>query len=104
MVHIVDNDNEINNLIATCTTLVVVDVFTTWCGPCKILSPKLDMMEAEFTNVKFVKVDADKMSSYADDNGVNALPTIILFKNGKEVERVTGLNEKGLRDAITKHM
>lgn len=104
MVHIVDTDNEVNDLIATSKSLVVVDVFTTWCGPCKILSPKLDMMEAEFTNVKFVKVDADKMSSYADDNGVNALPTIILFKNGKEVERIAGLNERSLRDAITKHM
>lgn len=104
MVHIITTEKEVNDLIATSKYLLVVDVFATWCSPCKALSPKLDMMEAEYPNVTFVKVDADKLSGFADENGVSDLPTVMFFKYGKEVERVAGLKEASIRDAITKHM
>lgn len=104
MVHIVSSENEIDNILKTTKGLVVVDVFATWCGPCKALSPKLDKMESEYKNVVFLKVDVDEVPAFADNHGVSAMPTILFMKDGWELERVAGANEPAIRNAINKHM
>jgi len=104
MVQNIRTEQEINQIIQSFQGLVVIDVFATWCGPCKLLSPKLDIMEREFPNVKFIKVDADEVVNFADKNEISAMPTIILMKKGVEVNRITGLNEVQINNMIKKYL
>ena len=74
--------------------LVVVDFFATWCGPCKQLTPKMDKFIHDFPNVVFMKVDVDEAEDIVEEYKnppVNALPTIKLFKRGKQVNALTGI-------------
>ena len=71
--------------------LCLVDFFATWCGPCKMLSPLLDEIAKQLTDVKFLKVNIEDNGVKADELGVKALPTLILFKDGKEKARNIGL-------------
>lgn len=85
--------------------LVVIDFYATWCGPCKALAPKLDVLASKYSSVRFCKVDVDAMDMDEVANGYNvsAMPTIILFKNGKEVARVLGADITKIEAAVMKH-
>jgi thioredoxin 1 len=81
---------------------VVVDFYATWCGPCKQLSPLLDELAGPLTNrVKFFKLDLDSSPELARRFSVVAVPTLIFFKGGRELERSTGLPS---RDALKKRL
>lgn len=69
---------------------VLVDFFATWCGPCRMLGPVLEQISSKI-NYDIVKMDIDQNEEYARQNGVMVVPTLILFENGKEVSRKTGL-------------
>jgi len=71
--------------------LVLVDFFAEWCGPCKMLSPVLDALAGEMKHATFAKVDIDSSQNVASEFGITAVPTMILFKDGKEVHRITGM-------------
>lgn len=80
---------------------VVVDFFATWCGPCKAIAPKIGELSETYSNVRFLQVDVDKQQQIARDLGVTAMPTFILFKNGKELtDRIRGANAMALENAI----
>ena len=70
--------------------LVLVDFFATWCGPCKMLMPVLEQISTEDDKTSFVKLDIDEYRKEAIDNGIRAVPTLVLFKDGKEVDRASG--------------
>ncbi|WP_035357035.1 thioredoxin [Acholeplasma granularum] len=74
--------------------LVVVDFFATWCGPCKMLMPVLEQLSTEDVETTFVKLDIDEYRKQAIDNGIRAVPTLVLFKDGKEVSRASGYQPK----------
>jgi thioredoxin 1 len=72
-------------------TLVLVDFWATWCGPCRALAPHLDTLAQEYDGkLKVVKIEADKNPETANRYGVTALPTLILFKNGKQMKKHVG--------------
>lgn len=73
---------------------VVIDYFATWCGPCKMLSPRVDEVAEEFTNVKFAKVDIDEQVELAIIYKVQSVPTLLLFKDGEMVGKSIGLISK----------
>ena len=83
-------ENDFNKLIEE---EAVVDFYATWCGPCKMFGPIFEEVANE-KNINFVKLDVDKYSDVAREYGVMSIPTIILFKNGKEVKRFTGFMSK----------
>jgi thioredoxin 1 len=76
-----------------------------WCGPCKLLAPVVNEIKKEITNVKFVDVDVDEQFELASKYGVRGVPTVVIEKNGIEVKRFTGLQQKGvLVNEIKSHL
>lgn len=86
------------------STLVVLDCFATWCGPCKVIAPKVVKFSEQYPNAKFFKVDVDEVSDVAQELGIRAMPTFLLFKNGEKVGEVVGANEKALEAHIKEHL
>lgn len=74
--------------------LVFVDFFATWCGPCKMISPIIETLSDEVENVKFLKVDVDEASNLAASHGIMSIPTLMIFKDGKLVNKHTGFASK----------
>lgn len=83
------NEAEFNETIKEGTALV--DFWATWCGPCRMLAPTIDALGEELAGVKVCKVDVDQEQNLAARFGVMTIPTVIIFKDGKEVQRLVGL-------------
>lgn len=75
--------------------LVFVDFWAAWCGPCRKMAPILDQLSAEYKDsLKVGKVNVDNYKKFSIDMGIQALPTIVVYKDGKEMERITGVVSK----------
>lgn len=75
--------------------LVLVDFWAAWCGPCRKMAPMLDEISQEYKGkVKIGKLNVDNFKQFSIDNGIQALPTIVVYKDGKEVDRIMGLVPK----------
>ncbi|KAK4015976.1 thioredoxin-2 [Daphnia magna] len=83
--------------------LVVVDFYATWCGPCKMIAPKIEAMSKELTDVVFLKVDVDECEDVASDYNISCMPTFLYLKNGVKVAEFSGANETQLRALIQQH-
>lgn len=76
---------------------VLVDFWASWCGPCKMLSPVVEQIADEQSEVKVGKINVDDEDVLAAKFGVSSIPTLVVFKNGEEVNRSVGVIPK---DAI----
>lgn len=74
--------------------LVVVQYYATWCGPCKMLKPVLEALSSELTDVGFSRVDIDLYRNQAIEAGIKSVPTVVVYKDGVEVDRSSGYQPK----------
>ena len=94
--------NSENFSAATATGVAVVDFWAPWCGPCRSLSPIIDELAADYANgVKVAKLNVDENPLTASQYGIRSIPTMLFFREGRLVERLTGAHPK---QEIEKHL
>lgn len=89
----------------TASGTVLVDFWAEWCGPCKMVAPVVEELASEMPEVKFGKVNVDENQSVPQSLGITAIPTLVLYKDGKPVDRVVGSVPKAqLKSFVEKHL
>lgn len=89
MIHV--DDADFDQKVIKSKLPVLVDFFAEWCGPCKSAAPILEELSKDYSGkVEIAKLDVDESNKIAGEFGVMSIPTVIMFKDGKEVERKVG--------------
>ena len=82
------------DLLSSSEIPVLVDFYATWCGPCQMMTPILEQVGATLRDrLQVVKIDTDKYPNLASKYQVEALPTLVLFKNGQPAEKIEGVHQ-----------
>jgi thioredoxin len=83
-------------------TPVVVDFWADWCGPCKMLTPIFEEASKEMNNLNFAKLNTEDYGDIAAEHSVMSIPTLIVFKENKEIGRlVGGMSKEDLKSKLT---
>jgi thioredoxin 1 len=86
------NDNNFEDIVINSSTLVIVDFWAEWCGPCKAIAPILDKISADFGDKLTIgKVNVDLVKETPVKFGIRSIPTLLFFKEGKIVRQEVGL-------------
>ena len=92
-VTVITKDNFDAEVVKSSQT-VLIDFWASWCGPCKMLSPIVDEISEERTDIKVCKVNVDEQPELAGQFGVMSIPTLVVMKNGKIVNQSIGAKPK----------
>lgn len=104
MVYQVTDMEDFNKQLAAAGgKLVVIDFYATWCGPCKVIAPKVVAMSETMKDVVFLKVDVDECEDISEKYKVTAMPTFIFLKKGEQVAEMKGANNDQLVKLVDQH-
>ena len=95
-------DDNFNSEVLEAAEPVLVDFWAPWCGPCRKLAPMIDELAGEYSGVaKIGKVNIDDNQQSAQEYGIEAIPTILIFRNGQPIQRFQGIPPKAkVQEAI----
>jgi len=99
------DESSFKEAISGSETPVLVDFWAPWCGPCKAIAPILEELADELdARAQICKVNVDDNSAIAEEYGIRAIPTLLLFKNGQKVEEFVGMVGKDdLKEKLEAH-
>ena len=104
MIHHIEN-NQINKEVLNSDKLVIIDFFATWCVPCQMLTPVLKSLDEKYSDeIEVYKVNVDESQNAAMRYGVTAMPTLVFFKDGEEVERQVGYLDEDELESLIKEL
>ncbi|MBE9055175.1 thioredoxin [Sphaerospermopsis sp. LEGE 08334] len=84
--------NSFEEMLSGSDVPVLVDFYAEWCGPCQMMGPILEQVNAQLKDcLRIVKIDTEKYTQLATQYQIEALPTLVLFKNGQPVDRIEGV-------------
>ena len=100
------NESNFDEVVVNSDIPVIVDFWAPWCGPCKIMGPVFEKVSKQYVlKTLFTKVDTEVEQALGSKYSIRSIPTLIVFKNGLEVERISGaLDEGSLKSLINKHL
>jgi thioredoxin 1 len=91
----IESESDFKTQIINSKETALVDFYADWCGPCRMLAPTIEKLAAEYSGKAIVaKVNIEKHSGFSSQYNIQSIPCVILFKDGKEVDRVVGLRDK----------
>lgn len=98
------NEQNYDNFVES--GIILVDIGANWCAPCKVLSPIIEEISADYVNkIAVGKLDADISSEIIKKLGIRNIPTLILYKDGEIVEKNVGMiTKEGIKDLIDRHL
>ena len=88
------NNNNFQDEVMHSEKLVLLDFWASWCGPCRMVSPIVDEIAAERSDIKVGKINVDEQPELAARFGVMSIPTLVVMKNGKAINQAVGARPK----------
>ena len=88
------NNNNFQGEVMHSEKLVLLDFWASWCGPCRMVSPIVDEIAAQRSDIKVGKINVDEQPELAAQFGVMSIPTLVVIKNGKVVNQAVGARPK----------
>lgn len=92
-VYTITSENYQREVVESSQT-VLLDFWAAWCGPCRMVSPMIDEIAGERSDIKVGKVNVDEQSELAEKFGIMSIPTLVVLKDGKIINRRTGAGSK----------
>lgn len=99
------NEDNFKTEVLEAERVTLVDFFATWCGPCQMLAPVLEKISNSRANFDIAKIDIDQLPDLAVEYGVEVVPTMVIFKNGKVMNKFEGFkSESEIVEEVSKYM